>query len=69
MKTILILGLIAGLALVAPVATAHIVIYDMDDECGSPSTVIPGPVHAWVGLNGCPFDHGDIPETLVLPLP
>lgn len=77
MRTLVILGLLASLAMVAPVASAHIVVYLPGDACGSPSIVLPtSPVHAWVNIGAlnadgdlCEFDHGAIPEDLVLPLP
>lgn len=69
MKTTLVLGLLATLVLAAPAASAHIIVHDLDDPCDAPSVVIPAPVHVWVGLSGCAFNHDDIPEELVLPLP
>lgn len=63
MKAILVLGLLAGVALAAPLATAHVIIDLPSDSCGSPSLVI-GDVstcpHDWGGQTACPDDHGSI---------
>jgi hypothetical protein len=70
MKTILILGLLASVAMVAPVATAHLVVYLPGDDCGDPSIVLPSPTpHGWVGVTNCPYDHDAIPDALILDLP
>lgn len=60
-----------GVALVAPVAAAHLVVYLPTDQCGSPSVVVPGSLlpegakHAWIGSSACPQDHDAIPEPLL----
>jgi hypothetical protein len=67
MKTILILGLLASVAMVAPVASAHIVIYTPNNICGLPLIIgdagsLP---HAWIGVTSCPYDHGSVPAPAV----
>jgi hypothetical protein len=77
MKTIPVLGLLAGIAIVAPVAAAHIVIY-VDPVFGTggtncndtwPETIgAPGSLpHAWIGVTNCPYDHTNTSPTEILP--